>query len=183
MQPRMILNSTAFDITLRRLCFQLIENHNSFNDSVIIGLQPRGIFLAKRIHKLLTSITGNKNIPLGELDITFFRDDFRRRDEIAVPAATKIDFIIEDKKVVLVDDVLYTGRTIRSGLDAMLAFGRPRKVELLVLIDRKFARHLPIEPDYTGKAIDTIDSDKVRVRWQESDEEDGVWLVTKEDKF
>ena len=91
--------------------------------------------------------------------------------------------IIEDKKVVLVDDVLYTGRTIRSGLDAMLAFGRPRKVELLVLIDRKFARHLPIEPDYTGKAIDTIDSDKVRVRWQESDEEDGVWLVTKEDKF
>ena len=83
MQPRMILNSTAFDITLRRLCFQLIENHNSFNDSVIIGLQPRGIFLAKRIHKLLTVITGNKNIPLGELDITFFRDDFRRRDEIA----------------------------------------------------------------------------------------------------
>lgn len=183
MQPRMILNSTAFDITLRRLCFQLIENHNSFNDSVIIGLQPRGIFLAKRIHKLLTQITGNKNIPLGELDITFFRDDFRRRDEIAVPASTKIDFIIEDKKVVLVDDVLYTGRTIRSGLDAMLAFGRPRKVELLVLIDRKFARHLPIEPDYTGKAIDTIDSDKVRVRWQESDKEDGVWLVTKEDKF
>ena len=183
MQPRIILNSQAFEITLKRLCFQLIENHNNFSDTVIIGLQPRGTFLARRIHDLLREITGINSIALGSLDITFFRDDFRRRDEIVVPSSTNINFIVEDKNVILIDDVLYTGRTIRAGLDALLAFGRPRKVELLVLIDRKFARHLPIEPDYTGKAIDSIDSDKVRVSWKETDKEDNVSLITKEDKL
>lgn len=181
MQSQLILNATAFEITIRRLCYQLIENHNTFENTVIIGLQPRGVFLARRIKSTLEEINPQHKIVYGELDITFYRDDFRRRDEIAKPSATKMDFIIEDKKVVLIDDVLYTGRTIRSGLDALLDFGRPRKVELLTLINRKFARHLPIEPNYTGKAIDSIDSDKVRVQWKETDSEDGVWFITKEE--
>lgn len=156
----------------------MIENHDDFNDSVIIGLQPRGVNLSNRIAKQLRQFLPGKTILSGNLDITFFRDDFRRRENVIVPSATQIDFIIENKKVILVDDVLYTGRTIRAALDALLAFGRPSKVELVVLIDRKFSRHLPIEPDYVGKAIDTIMSDKVKVTWNETDGKDEVWLFT-----
>lgn len=176
MQSRLILNATAFEITIRRLCYQLTENHNTFENTAIIGIQPRGIYLARRIHSILKELLPAEKILYGELDITFYRDDFRRRDEIAIASETKIDFIIEDKKVVLIDDVLYTGRTVRASMDALIDFGRPRKVELLVLIDRKFARHLPIESNYIGKAIDSIESDKVRVQWKETDKEDGVWL-------
>jgi pyrimidine operon attenuation protein / uracil phosphoribosyltransferase len=178
MSSRLILNQKNFDITINRLCFELIENHDDFNDTVIIGLQPRGVNLSSRITKQLRQFLPDKTILSGNLDITFFRDDFRRRENVLVPSATQIDFIIENKKVILVDDVLYTGRTIRAALDALLAFGRPSKVELLVLIDRKFSRHLPIEPDYVGKAIDTIMSDKVRVTWNETDGKDEVWLFT-----
>ncbi len=178
MQSRLILNATAFDITLSRLCYQLIENHNNFENTALIGMQPRGVFLARRIRDTLQKLMPDRQILYGELDITFYRDDFRRRDEIAKASFTKIDFIIEDKKVVLIDDVLYTGRTIRAGMDALLDFGRPRKVELLVLIDRKFARQLPVESNYIGKAIDSIDSDRVTVHWKETDKEDSVWLHT-----
>lgn len=178
MSSRLILNQKNFDITINRLCFELIENHDDFNDSVIIGLQPRGVNLSNRITKQLRQFLPGKTILSGNLDITFFRDDFRRRENVIVPSATQIDFIIENKKVILVDDVLYTGRTIRAALDALLAFGRPSKVELVVLIDRKFSRHLPIEPDYVGKAIDTIMSDKVKVTWNETDGKDEVWLFT-----
>ena len=177
MQSKIILNSRHFEITINRLCFQLIENHNRFEETVIIGLQPRGIYLADRICNKLSKLIPESNIQNGNLDITFFRDDFRQRENPIVPATTEINFIIENKNVILVDDVLYTGRTIRAGLDALLAFGRPKKVELLVLIDRKFSRHLPIEPNYTGNAIDTISSDKVKVKWKEIDGEDGVWLI------
>jgi pyrimidine operon attenuation protein/uracil phosphoribosyltransferase len=180
MPSRLILNQKQFDITINRLCFELIENHDDFSDTVIIGLQPRGIFLAKRITEKLKTFIPGKEILNGNLDITFFRDDFRRRESVIVPSSTQIDFIIENKKVVLVDDVLYTGRTIRAALDALLAFGRPARVELLTLINRKFSRHLPIEPNYTGMAIDTILSDKVRVTWKETDGTDEVWLFTQE---
>jgi pyrimidine operon attenuation protein/uracil phosphoribosyltransferase len=179
MQSRLILNSQTFEITIRRLCYQLIENYNHFENTAIIGLQPRGVYLARRIIKTLNDMLPAVQVMYGELDITFYRDDFRRRTEIAKANATKIDFIIEDRKVVLVDDVLYTGRTIRAGLDALLAFGRPRKVELLTLIDRKFARQLPIAPNYTGHAIDSIDADTVNVQWHETDLNDSVWLHTK----
>ncbi|MBN4061981.1 bifunctional pyr operon transcriptional regulator/uracil phosphoribosyltransferase PyrR, partial [Bacteroidales bacterium AH-315-I05] len=146
----------------------------------IIGLQPRGIYLAKRIHKILTQITGNKNIMTGNLDVTFFRDDFRRQENPLVPQATQMDFLIEDKKVILIDDVLYTGRTIRAGLDALMHFGRPKKAELLVLIDRRFSRQLPIQPDYTGKTVDSVASERVKVEWRETDEKDQVILYTSE---
>ena len=172
---KLIFDHKHFEITIERLCYQLIENHDDFSASVLIGIQPRGINLSRRIHERLTAILENSHLKLGELDISFFRDDFRRKAMI-VPSTTNIDFVIEGKKVILADDVLYTGRTIRSALDALLAFGRPSKVELLTLVNRKFSRHLPIEPDYVGISIDTISSDKVNVMWKANDGEDGIWL-------
>lgn len=173
---RLILNHTQLELSIKRLCCQLIENHNDFSETVLIGLQPRGIFLAKRIQEELTKISGNKNIPLGSLDITFFRDDFRRRESPLIANKTQIDFMIEGKKVVLIDDVLYTGRTIRAGLDAMLAYGRPALVELLVLVDRRYSRHLPIEPNYVGTTVDSVISERVEARWKETDGENEVIL-------
>ncbi len=183
MKPKIILDSKHFEITVTRLCYQLIEVHNDFSNTVIVGLQPRGIFLAKRIQKKLIEIlnpsTGKgeeKVIHCGSLDTTFYRDDFRKRE--LVPNATEINFIIEDKNVILVDDVLFTGRTIRAGLDAMLAFGRPNDVELLVLIDRRLSRHVPIQAKYIGKTIDSIASEKVKVEWKEFDGADKVTLLS-----
>jgi pyrimidine operon attenuation protein/uracil phosphoribosyltransferase len=176
MQKRLLLDSLQFEITIKRLCYQLIENHDDFSNSVIIGLQPRGIFVARRIHKFLQQILKKDSLRMGELDVTFYRDDFRRR-EIISPKETNINFIIENQKVILVDDVFFTGRTIRAGLDALLAFGRPEKVELLAFIDRRYSRHLPIAPDYIGIQVDTITSEKVKVQWKEMDGDDAVWLV------
>ena len=175
MQPRILLEKTKFDITVKRLCHQLIEVHNDFGDTVIIGLQLRGIFLVCRIQKELQSILKNKKVHCGELDITFYRDDFRKKE--LIPNRTNIDFIIEDKNVVLIDDVLFTGRTIRAGLDAMLAFGRPKDVELLVLVDRRLSRHVPIQAKYIGITIDSIASQNVKVEWKESDGKDKITLL------
>lgn len=179
MASKLIFDQQHLQITINRLCFQLIENHSNFIDTVIIGLQPRGILLSSRILNRLSAILPDSNLLLGELDTSFHRDDFRRR-EMIVPSATTMNFNIENKKVILIDDVLYTGRTIRSGLDAIQAFGRPAKVELLVLINRKYSRHLPIAPDYIGKSIDTVVSDKIKVQWKETDGQDGVWLLSNE---
>ncbi|MDF3076433.1 MAG: Uracil phosphoribosyltransferase [Sphingobacteriaceae bacterium] len=178
MQTSELLYGQKFQITIQRLCHQLIENHNDFSNSVILGIQPRGIFLSKRIAEELRKILAEATILNGNLDITFFRDDFRRREGPLVPNSTQIDFIIEGKKVILMDDVLWTGRTIRSAMDAMLAFGRPEKVELLVLVDRRYSRHVPIEPNYIGIQVDSIDSQKVIVSWKETDQEDKVILLS-----
>jgi pyrimidine operon attenuation protein / uracil phosphoribosyltransferase len=172
-----ILNSTQFQISLMRLTHQLIENHGDFNNTVIIGLQPRGIFLMNRLVKLIEEATRVRPLH-GAMDITFHRDDFRRSDSPIVPSTTEIDFIIEGKNVVLIDDVLFTGRTVRAGLDAMLTFGRPKAVELLVLIDRRFSRQLPIQPEYVGKYVDTIKEERVSVEWNEIDKKDQVILFT-----
>jgi pyrimidine operon attenuation protein/uracil phosphoribosyltransferase len=173
-----LLNSAQLGVTITRLCHELIENHGDFSNSAIIGLQPRGIFLANRIVGELKRITALETIRHGDLDITFHRDDFRRKAEPPTPSATRMDFMIEDLNVILIDDVLFTGRTIRAGLDALLAFGRPRKVELLVLIDRRFSRHLPVQPDYTGRTVDSISSERVEVEWLETDGEDRVTLLS-----
>lgn len=130
-----------------------------------------------RLKSQLESILGT-TVVCGNLDITFYRDDFRRRERPIIPSATNIDFVIEGKQVVLIDDVLFTGRTIRSGLDALLAFGRPKKVELLALIDRRFNRDLPIQADYVGKSVDTLSSERVSVEWKEIEGEDKVVLFT-----
>lgn len=174
---RLIHDSKKLQLTIKRLCYQLIENHSDFSDSVILGLQPRGIYMAERIHKELEKILG-KTILLGRLDVTFFRDDFRRQENPLIPNATKIDFTIENKKVILIDDVLYTGRTIRSGLDAMLAYGRPQLVELMVLVDRRYSRHLPVEANYIGTEVDSIAEERVKVEWKETDGKDQIILYT-----
>ncbi len=178
MQNLTLLDGPKFQITIQRLCRQLIENHNDFSDSVILGIQPRGPLLAERIAAELKTILPEAAIFSGDLDITFFRDDFRRRENPLVPNQTRIDFIIENKKVILVDDVLWTGRTIRAAMDAMLAFGRPQKVELLVLVDRRYSRQLPVEPDYIGIQVDSVASQKVIVSWKETDEADKVVLLS-----
>jgi pyrimidine operon attenuation protein / uracil phosphoribosyltransferase len=177
LQPKIILEGKQFEVTVLRLCHQLIEIHDDFKDSVIIGLQPRGTFLAQRIGTELRKILKNKKINCGDLDITFYRDDFRKKE--LIPNRTNIDFIIEDKNVILVDDVLFTGRTIRAGLDAMLAFGRPKDVELLVLVDRRFSRNVPIQAKYTGLVIDSIESQNVKVEWKETDGKDRITLLNK----
>jgi pyrimidine operon attenuation protein/uracil phosphoribosyltransferase len=141
-------------------------------------MQPRGIFLSRRIKNRLEHILGNQPFLYGELDIAFYRDDFRRGNEQILPSELKIDFHIQDKKIVLIDDVLYTGRSIRSALDALTDFGRPSKVELLVLVDRKYSRDLPIQPDYVGISVDTRSNDKVKVEWKENNKKDSVQIVT-----
>ncbi len=178
MQNLILLDGKKFQITIQRLCHQLIENHDHFTNSVIIGIQPRGVFLAQRITEELRKVLPKANIQNGNLDITFFRDDFRRKEGLLLPSSTEIDFIIEGKKVILVDDVLWTGRTIRAALDAIQSFGRPEKVELLVLVDRRYSRHLPIEADYIGIKVDTFNSQKVIVSWKETDQEDKVTLLS-----
>ena len=154
----------------------MIENHDDFSNSALIGLQPRGIHLARRINKRLSEILGKKDILLGNIDVTFFRDDFRRRETPIIPRSTQMDFIVEDKTLILIDDVLYTGRTVRAGMDEVLAYGRPKEIELLVFIDRRFSRHLPIEPNYVGKSVDAIAAERVRVEWKEIEGEDKVYL-------
>jgi pyrimidine operon attenuation protein/uracil phosphoribosyltransferase len=179
MEKQVILNKRHIDLTLKRLCYQLIESHNDFSNSIIIGLQPRGIHVATRLKKELESILG-KEVMCGNLDITFYRDDFRRREKPLIPSVTNIDFVIEGKNIIIVDDVLFTGRTIRAGLDALLAFGRPARVELLAFIDRRFNRDLPIQADYIGKTVDTLSKERVSVEWAETEGEDKVVLFTPE---
>lgn len=139
-------------------------------------MQPRGIYLSDKIVEYIESSRGLK-LEYGKLDITFYRDDFKSSDHTHIPKKTVLPFSLTDKKVVLIDDVLYTGRTIRSALDALLDYGRPAKVELLTLIDRRFSRQLPIQPDYVGKTIDSIHSQRVKVYWKSLDKKDEVVLL------
>ncbi len=180
MSNKLLLNSSEIHIILHRLACQLIENHSDFSNTVLVGLQPRGVFLSNRLSKLLKEHYNIKNVKSGDLDITFYRDDFRRRDEPLEANKTDINFIIEDKNVVFIDDVLYSGRSIRAALSAIQSFGRPKKIELLVLIDRRFSRHLPIQPNYKGRQIDVINNEKVIVKWTENDNEDAIYLIKKE---
>ena len=165
MSEKSVFNHTELDLSVNRMCWQLIENHTDFSETVLIGMQPRGYQLAQKIHSKLIELSSVSNISLGSLDITFFRDDFRRREAPISPNQTDIDFLVEGKKVVFIDDVLYTGRSIRAGMDAINSFGRPKQIELLVLIDRRFSRELPIEPNYVGITVDAIDTEKVVVKW------------------
>lgn len=179
MGQKVLLTSKEINIILQRLACQLIENHNNFENSVLIGIQPRGVFLADRIKKILIEENKLSNVLLGKLDITFYRDDFRRSEKPLEANKTQIDFVVEDKRVIFIDDVLYTGRSIRSALTAIQTFGRPKEIELLTLIDRRFSRHLPIQPDYNGRQVDAINEEKVKVHWKENEGEDAVYLINK----
>ncbi len=165
-----------FALTIDRLCHQLIENHDTFLDTCLVGIQPRGVALADRIHQRLLAITGISKIHYGKLDITFYRDDFRQRNKPLRASVTEMDFIVEDKNVILVDDVLYTGRTVQAALTALQHYGRPKKVELLSLIDRRFNRDLPIKADYIGMQVDALDEAYVKVEWQVPDGKDRVLI-------
>ena len=167
-----ILTEPQLEITIKRLAHQVLENHVDLTNTVMIGLQPRGIYLSDRIVDEIKKEIEPGKIHYGKLDITFYRDDIRK--ELHIANRTDIPFSIEGKNVVLIDDVLYTGRTIRAALDALLDFGRPEKVELCVLIDRRFSRQLPIQPDYVGKSIDSILSQKIKVYWKIKDGKDEV---------
>ncbi len=148
-----------------------------FSETVIIGMQPRGVFFSNRIVQLLRQIKPDAKIQYGRLDITFYRDDLDKGAALQAPEKTDIIFSVEDKKVILVDDVLHTGRTIRAAMDALLDFGRPKEVELMTLIDRRFSRELPIQADYVGLSVDTLFEQKVKVYWRERDANDEVVLL------
>ena len=165
MPKKILLDSKKIHLILSRLVYELIENHKDFKDTVLIGLQPRGVYLFNQILKVFETNHPKIKIKSGILDFTFFRDDFRRREAPISPNQTDIDFLVEGKKVVFIDDVLYTGRSIRAGMDAINSFGRLKQIELLVLIDRRFSRELPIEPNYVGMTVDAIDTEKVVVEW------------------
>lgn len=175
---RTILANIRFELTLRRLAEQLIENYGDFSNTCIIGVQEKGVILSERIIELIAKEYPQLEIPFGKLDITFYRDDFRTRKDPLKASTTELDFLIEEKRVILVDDVLYTGRTIQSALAALQDFGRPSQVELLCLVDRRFNRHLPIQADYVGLTIDALDEAYVKVEWQHINKKDQILLFS-----
>ncbi len=163
---RLIINKQRFLLTVDRLCYELIENHGNFEDTCLIGIQDRGAILSDFLMERLKKLNKKMLPQYGKLDITFYRDDYRHREKPLKASSTLIEFIVEDKKVILVDDVLYSGRTVHAAMSAIQDFGRAAKIEYLCLVDRRFNRHFPIKSDYTGIIVDTMDESYVRVEWE-----------------
>ena len=176
MQNQVLIPPAQFALILDRLAHQLIEHHD-FSETDLVGLQPRGSRLAERLQKRLKELLPDSDIRCGKLDVTFYRDDIRTHEKPLSPNVNVMGFTVENRHVVLVDDVLFTGRTIRAGLDALLAHGRPKSVALAVLIDRRFSRDLPIQPDYKGRQVDSIESQRVEVLWEEINGREAVLLT------
>ena len=178
MRQLTLIDSKLLHLIITRLACQLIENHDDFSNSVIIGMQPRGVLLAERILEQLKHMQPKVDVPYGVVDPTFYRDDFRIHQKPLIARKTDIPFSLEGKHVIFIDDVLYTGRTIRAGLEGIMEYGRPATVELLVLVERRFTRELPIEPKYVGKRVDSYDNQQVKVMWKGDGGEDKVILTT-----
>jgi pyrimidine operon attenuation protein/uracil phosphoribosyltransferase len=176
MPKKILLDSKKIEIILSRLVYELIENHKDFHDTVLLGLQPRGVLLIDKILEVLKRDHPNIKIKSGILDYTFFRDDFRRSEKTLSASSTKIDFSIENKNVVLIDDVLFTGRSIKAAMSSIDTYGRPKSIELLVLIDRRFKREIPIEANYFGAKIDTFKGDRVRVLWGKKFKDNVIYI-------
>ena len=174
---RTILADKRFDLTIQRLTHELIENYGDFSNTCLIGIQERGVMLSERIHSQLKK-ENILNPNYGILDITFYRDDFRTRKDPLKASKTEIEFLVEGKKVILIDDVLYTGRTVHSALAALQDFGRPAQVEYLCLVDRRFNRHLPIQADYVGLTVDALDEAYVKVEWEHIHKRDRIVLYS-----
>ncbi len=173
---RTIHDPARFALTLERLCRHLIEEHGDFRDSCLIGIQTGGVQLAERLYARLIDL-GVQHLLYGKLDITFYRDDFRTKAGPLTAHPTEIDFLVEDKRVVLVDDVLFSGRTVLSAMTALNDFGRPAAVELLVMVDRRFRRTLPVQANYRGITVDTLTNEYVDVQWAETHGSDQIILT------
>ena len=176
MPRKVLLDSKKIDIILDRLVCQLVENHKDFDNTVLIGLQPRGTFLIDKILEIFNNKYPKINIKSGILDFTFFRDDFRRSKKTLSASSTQINFSVENKNVVLIDDVLFTGRSIKAAMSSMDSYGRPNSIELLVLIDRRYKREIPIEANYCGAKIDTFKGDRVNVLWGENSKDNIIYI-------
>ena len=172
---QLIMDSHALDLAITRITHQILERNRDLSRLGIIGMQTRGVFLARRIAKKLSELEKRK-ITAGVLDVTFYRDDYRKTLKKSKAQVTDIPFDINGMNVVLVDDVLFTGRTVRAALDALTDFGRPKTIQLAVIIDRG-SRELPIQADYTGTVLKTLPNQAVRLAVQEHDGEDSIWLV------
>ena len=176
MPKKVLLDSKKIDIILNRLVCQLVENHKDFDNTVLIALQPRGVFLLDKILEIFNNEYPKINIKSGILDFTFFRDDFRRSEKTLSANSTQINFSIENKNVVLIDDVLFTGRSIKAAMSSMDSYGRPSSIELLVLIDRRYKREIPIEANYCGAKIDTFKGDRVNVAWGKNFKDNIIYI-------
>lgn len=173
---RVIHPPERFDLTIERLCRHLIEEHGDFSRSCLIGIQTGGVELANRLRAGLSRM-GVADVPYGKLDITFYRDDFRTGSTLLTPSPTEIDFLVEDKRVILVDDVLFSGRTTVSALTALNHYGRPAQVELLVMVDRRFRRILPVKANYRGLSVDALQDEYVEVQWAATHGQDQILLT------
>lgn len=176
MPTKTVMDSDSVNRTISRIVNQILERNNGARDLAIIGIRTRGVYIAGRIAGEIERIEGIKP-PLGTLDITLYRDDLRHKTEWPKVKKTEIPFTVEDKKVILVDDVIYTGRTIRAAIDEIMDYGRPSSIQLVALVDRGL-RELPIQPDYVGSKFDTLSSEEVNVRLREADGTDEVIIVT-----
>lgn len=179
---KIILDPPRFELMLERICHQLLEDWGDFADACLVGIQPRGVLFSNRVHRKLLEISGLAKIEYGKLDITFYRDDFRMDNHPLTPYPNEMNFVVAGKRVLLVDDVLYTGRTTQAALAALAHYGRPAAVELLTLVDRRFNRQIPIQPDYVGITVDAFDEAYVKVRWQETHGRDEILLFDKKEK-
>ena len=175
----MLLDQADIQRTLRRIAHEIVEKHPDLEQLVLVGIYTRGVTLAERLRALIAEFAG-QDVPTGALDISFHRDDMRAHPQPVVKA-TRLDFPIDHRSVVLVDDVLYTGRTIRSAIEALFSYGRPDRVQLAVLVDRGH-RELPIRPDYVGKNLPTARAERVNVRVEELDGVDEVTITATDEE-
>lgn len=174
-EPRQVLDGKEIDRILKRMACEILEAHKSTNNVALIGIHTRGVYLARRLQKHIREFDGG-DLMVGEIDITLYRDDWTQLSAQPVVKTTDISFSVDNKQIILVDDVLYTGRTIRAAMDASIDFGRPSRIELAVLVDRGH-RELPIQSNYTGYCINTDRSEVVNVLLAECDGEDRVTLT------
>lgn len=175
---RVILDKDRFQLTMLRLCHELIEEYDDFKDCCFIGIQDRGVAMADRLLETIRSINPDAHLEYGKLDITFYRDDFRTRDTPLKASSVDMPFLVDEKNVILIDDVLYTGRTIHAAMTALQSYGRARRIELVTMVDRRFNRHFPIKADYSGMRVDALDEAYVRVEWKDVDGKDQVKLFS-----
>ncbi|HMQ08264.1 MAG TPA: bifunctional pyr operon transcriptional regulator/uracil phosphoribosyltransferase PyrR [Saprospiraceae bacterium] len=177
-EPKVILEKQRFGLTIDRLCHQLVESFTSSMSFCLIGIQERGAVFSDRIKERIHQLYPESDFSYGKLDISFYRDDFRTREKPLKVSSTEMDFLVEGLHVVLIDDVLYTGRTVHSAMAALMDFGRPASIRYMTLVDRRFNRHFPIKADYSGITVDAVDEAYVKVEWSHLNGEDRILLFS-----